>query len=199
MDFDYLEIYGDDTSSYPRFDGVANEYNIKQALTDMVDDADGNDVIVFTTSGHGHNISTPGVSYFDAWDSGDGENGQDGRLYDYELAGILDDAVAARIFVFLDMCRAGGFGPDLMNMGNSARVYCVAACSATGDAQEYSTKLNGYWTFYFLANAWIYYYSGCEDTPMEDVFDYADSQYPFSGAADCEEYDGDSSKSFKMA
>ncbi|MGC9778311.1 MAG: caspase family protein [Candidatus Heimdallarchaeota archaeon] len=195
MDYDTIWVYGDNhNTNYPQYDGIATEHNIKQALINMVDIADENDIIAFITSGHGI-----GSAYFKAWDSGAGESSENGDFYDTELAAILDDAVAAKIFVFLDQCQSGGFGPDLMNMGNGARVYCTTACTKAGSTAEDTIHYNGYWTYYFLEYAWIDHFSGHAAISMEAIFDYAHEAYPFSDASDSEEYDGNTSVAFYMA
>ncbi len=155
MDFDYIWVYGDTHSSnYPKYDGVATEYNVKQALIYVVQHADSDDVIAFVTSGHGSGDGA-GSSYLCMWDSGSGENGEDGNLWDTELAAILDDAVADRIFVFIDHCYSGGFGDDLMNMPNSEHVYLTTTCTENGYGYDDSTHKNGAWTYYFLEYSWI--------------------------------------------
>ncbi|NHJ86068.1 MAG: hypothetical protein FK734_11445, partial [Asgard group archaeon] len=199
MDFDYVWVYGDGhTSNYPQWDGYANEYNVKQALTNMINLADDNDIIAFITSGHGAGTGT-GSSYLCMWDCSSGENGQDGNLYDTELAAILDDAVADKIFVFIDHCYSGGFGPDLMAMGNSAHVYLTTTCTEDGYGYDDPTHQNGAWTYYFLEYGWINHYGGSASTSMETIFDYAHAAYPYSGGDDSEEYDGNSGASFYLA
>ena len=199
LNYDHVWVYGDGhTSNYPQWDGYATEYNIKQALINVVNLADDNDIIVFTTSGHGSGNGY-GSSYICAWDCGSGESGQDGDFYDTELAAILEDAVAERIFVFIDHCYSGGFGPDLMNMGNSARVYCTTTCTDDGYGYDDPSHQNGAWTYYFLEYAWINHYGGSAAYSMETVFDYAHAAYPHTGGDECEEYDGNSGSAFYMA
>ncbi|MEM3357085.1 MAG: caspase family protein, partial [Candidatus Bathyarchaeia archaeon] len=114
MGFNVIYVYGDGhTANYPKYDGYATEYNVKQALTSVVNMADSDDIICFISSGHGSGNGA-GSSFLCMWDYGSGENGQDGALYDTELANILKNSVAAGIFVFLDHCYSGGFGPVLM-------------------------------------------------------------------------------------
>ncbi len=199
MDYDHIWVYGDGhTTNYPQWDGYATEYNIKQALINMVNLADDNDIIAFITSGHGAGDGA-GSSYICAWDCGSGESGENGDFYDTELTAILDDAIAERIFVFIDHCYSGGFGPDLMNMGNGARVYCTTTCTEDGYGWDDPTHQNGAWTYYFLDYAWISHFGGSATVSMEAVFDYAHAAYPHTGGDESEEYDGNTSASFYMA
>ncbi|NHJ84958.1 MAG: hypothetical protein FK734_05820 [Asgard group archaeon] len=199
MDFDHIVVLGDGhTSNYPQWDGYANEYNIKQALTNMVNSADNDDIIAFMTSGHGAGNGY-GSSYICAWDCGSGENGEDGDFYDTELAAILDDAVANKIFVFIDHCYSGGFGPELMAMGNGARVYLTTTCTDDGYGYDDPTHNNGAWTYYFLEYAWINHFGGSASVSMESIFDYAHAAYPYGGGDEPEEYDGNSSSAFYLA
>ncbi len=190
MDFDDVWVYGDEYSNYSQWDGKATEYNVKQALTNMVNSADGNDIIVFTTSGHGGGNGL-GSSFLDMSDSfTSGENGEDGKLYDTELRAILDDAVANRIFVFIDHCFAGGFGPDLVNMPNGADVYCTTTCTENGYGYDEPDYENGAWTYFFLEYSWINHYGGSATVAMENVFIYAHNNYPYGGGDEPQEYDG---------
>ncbi|MEA2070530.1 MAG: Ig-like domain-containing protein [Asgard group archaeon] len=198
MDYDYLWVYGDGhTSNYPQHDGYATEYNVKQALQNMVSMADSDDIIAFITSGHGSGDGY-GSSYLCMWDCSSGENGEDGDFYDTELAAILDDAVADRIFVFVDHCYSGGMGDDLMAMPNSAHVYCATTCTEDGYGYDDSTHQNGAWTYYFLEYSWINHYGGSATVAMETVFDYAANNYPHGGGDAPQEFDGDTSASFYM-
>ncbi len=195
--YEHIVVYGDTHSSnYPKYDGLATETNVKQALQDMVASADSDDVIAFISSGHGSGDGK-GNSYLCMWDCSAGENGEDGNLNDYELAAILQNAVSNKIFVFLDHCYSGGFGDDLMDMSNSQHVYLTTTCTARGYGYDDPDSQNGLWTHYFLEVSLEDYYSGNIMTPMEDVFSYAFSQYPHQHGGDApQEYDGDSSSDF---
>ncbi len=198
MDYDCIWVYGDGHSgNYPQYDGYATEYNVKQALQNVVNQADSDDIIVFTTSGHGSGNDL-GSSYLCMWDCGSGENGEDGDLWDTELANILDDAVASRVFVFIDHCLSGGFGDDLMNMGNSDHVYLTTTCTENGYGWDDSAHENGLWTYYFLEYAWINHFGADPNVSMEDVFDYAHDHYPYGGDHEPQEYDGDSANPFYL-
>lgn len=198
MGFNNVYVYGDGhTANYPKYDGKATEYTVKQALTNMVQSADSDDIICFISSGHGSGNGA-GSSYLCMWDSGSGESGENGNLYDTELAAILDDAVAGKIFVFLDHCYSGGFGPELMNMPNKLRVYLTTTCTANGYGYDDPTYLNGEWTYYFLQYSWINHYGAVPHTAMEDVFTYAHANYPYGGGDEPQQYDGDTANKFYL-
>ncbi|UJG44426.1 MAG: caspase family protein [Candidatus Heimdallarchaeum endolithica] len=199
MSYDHVTVLGDGHSSnYPQYDGYATEYNVKQALNNMVNSADSNDIIAFISSGHGSG-NGGGSSYLCMWDCSSGENGEDGNLYDTELAAILDGAVADRIFVFLDHCYSGGFGDNLMNMPNKAHVYLTTTCTENGYGYDDSTHHNGAWTYYFLDYSWQQHFGGAANVAMEDIFDYALAAYPYSGGDTPQEFDGNTGAYFYLA
>ena len=189
--YEHIVVLGDGhNNNYPKYDGLATEHNVKQALQNMVASADSDDVIAFISSGHGSGDGR-GSSFLCMWDENAGENGEDGSLYDTELASILDNAVAANIFVFLDHCYSGGFGDDLMNMPNSDHVYLTTTCTQRGYGYDDSEHQNGMWTYYFLEYTLIGHFNGDVTIPMEDVFDYAFANYPKNHGGDApQEFDG---------
>ncbi len=196
MGYENILVLGDDTSTYAQYDGLATEYNAKQALLYMVSNAGEKDTISFITSGHGAGDSR-GASFLCMWDTNAGENGEDGRFWDYEVASILELAVASNIFVFIDHCFAGGFGDDLMSMSNSEHVYLAATCDIMGmgwDAGEFS---NGLWTYFFLEYTLIGAFDSDPGTEMEVAFEYAADAYPYPrGAHHPQEYDGNLAEAF---
>ena len=198
LGYEHILLFGDDTSSYNQIDGLATEYNVKQALYNVVTNAGRNDVISFITSGHGAS-DHKGGSFLCMWDIGDAENGEDGRFWDYELASILELAIAEKIFVFIDHCFAGGFGPDFMSLTNSEYIYLAAACTAKGmgwDAPQFS---NGLWTYYFLEFTLIDYFNSKLRTSMEEAFAYASANFPYhTGVMVPEEYDGNMDQIFLL-
>ncbi|NHJ12727.1 MAG: caspase family protein [Candidatus Thorarchaeota archaeon] len=191
MGYEHIVVLGDDTSPYLQYDGIATEYNVKRALMDVVTNAGEKDTIAFITSGHGSGDSR-GLSLLCLWDITAGEDGEDGYFYDYELADILEHAVARDVFVFIDHCFAGGFGDDFMAMPNAENVYFAATCTERGmgwDAGEYE---NGMWTYFFLEYTLIGVFGSDPGTTMEDAFAVAETVYPFHiGAHHPEAYDGD--------
>jgi hypothetical protein len=198
MGFTNVYVYGDGhTANYPRYDGIASEYNVKQALNNMVLGADSDDIICFISSGHGSGNGA-GSSFLCMWDYGSGENGQDGALHDTELAAILDDSVANKIFVFLDHCYSGGFGDNLMSMPNKLHVYLTTTCTANGYGYDDPTYHNGEWTYYFLQYSWINHYGANPNTSMETVFTYAQTHYPYGGGDEPQQYDGNTASAFYL-
>ncbi|NPD88711.1 MAG: hypothetical protein HGN29_08295 [Asgard group archaeon] len=198
LGYEHILLFGDDTSYYPQLDGLATEYNVKQALCNVIANAGENDVISFMTSGHG-STDHKGGSFLCMWDLGDAENDEDGRFWDYELASILELAIAESIFIFIDHCFAGGFGPDLMNLTNSEYIYFAAACTTKGmgwDAPEFN---NGLWTYYFLEFTLIDYFNSKPRTTMEEAFAYASANFPYhTGVMIPEEYDGNLDQTFQL-
>jgi hypothetical protein len=187
---DHITVLGDGhTNDYPQYDGYATEANIKAALNDMVTIADDDDEIFFLTSGHGSGDGR-GSSYICAWDCGSGESGEDGDFYDYELAAILGNAIADDIFVFIDHCYSGGFGPELMALGNAANIYCATTCTDDGYGWDDPTSQNGMWTHWFLEQSWIDQYGSDPNMNLETVFVYAHDNYFKSGGDEPQEFDG---------
>lgn len=182
------------TTNYPKYDGIATEYNIKYYLNWL---ADQTGEVAYITSGHGSGDGY-GSSYICAWDCASGESGEDGDLYDTEIAAILQTAVANDIFVFIDHCYSGGIGPDLMAMGNSAKVYCTTTCTENGYGYDDSTHQNGAWTYYFLEYGLINHYGSSPATYMESCFAYALAAYPHSGGDTPQEFDGNTSSYFTL-
>jgi len=198
MTFNYIYVYGDGhTANYPKYDGKASEYTVKQALTNMVQLADSDDIICFMSSGHGSG-NGKGSSYLCMWDSSAGENGENGNLYDTELADILEHSIANRIFVFLDHCFSGGFGDNMMGMPNKSHVYLATTCTAKGYGYDVPAYNNGAWTYFFLEYSWINHYGANPNTAMENVFSYAKVNYPYRGKNAPQQYDGDTASLFYL-
>ena len=196
LGYEHIIVLGDHSNEFYQLDCIASEYNIKQTLNYVVANADEDDVISFVTSGHGSRGKV-GESLICAWDYGDAENGEDGRFWDYELAAILELAVAKQIFVFIDHCFAGGFGPELMAMTNSEYVWFGAACADKGmgwDAPEFN---NGLWTYYFLEFTLVDHFNSNAKTTMEEAFIYALAYFSYEfGVMVPQEYDGNLHKLF---
>ncbi len=198
MGFNYVWVYGDGhTANYPKYDGKATEYTVKQALRNMVQLADSDDIIVFDSSGHGSG-NYKGSSYLCMWDSGAGESGENGNLYDTELASILQSSVASKIFVFLDHCLSGGFGPELMAMPNKSHVYLTTTCTYRGYGYDVPAYNNGAWTYFFLEYSWINHFGAAPHTSMESIFSYAKVNYPYGGRNAPQQFDGDTANPFYL-
>ena len=188
-------VYGDSSSSYPRYDGLATEYNVKQALINMVNTADGDDIIAFISSGHGSGDGQ-GSSYLCMWDCAAGENGEDGNLYDTEIAQIFASAVAQRIFMFFDHCYSGGIDEPVTQNSNGYRTLITTTCTANGYGYDDPDHQNGAWTYWFLEAGLIGHFGGDLNTPMEDVYSWALSNYPYSGGDTPQLFDGDTNANF---
>jgi len=165
LDFDHVSLYKN-TAAY--------ESVIKSALTSMVTDADGGDIIAFIFSGHGHDDDGGSDYSLSMWDSGEGlYYEEDGDLYDTELAAILENSIAARIFLFFDSCYSYGMKYELDNMDNSDTVFLAAAADDDETAYEDWDNDNGCWTQCFLNYAWKYYYSGSTTLSFNTIFNKA--------------------------
>jgi hypothetical protein len=188
---DHITVLGDGhPSDFPQYDGLATEANTKAALENIVALADDDDEIFYITSGHGSG-SGSGDFYVCAWDCGSGESGEDGDFHDYEIAAILGNAIAEKVFVFVDHCYSGGIGPELMALGNSASIYCATTCTDDGYGWDDPGSQNGLWTHWFLEASWISYYGSDPTVCLEDVFTYAHDNYPKGGGDEPQEFDGD--------
>jgi len=195
--FDHIWVYGDKTSSYAKYDGVATEYNVKQALRSIVENATSSDLILFASSGHGS--SSGGKSYLCMWDSGAGENGENGNLYDDELSAILKNAAAARIFVFIDHCNSGHFCNELSTMPNAANVFVATTCTINGYGYDDSGSKNGAFTNWFLNKGLRNGQSGnATNQNMEANFKWVDDNYPYTGNDNPCMFDGNTSKLFYL-
>ncbi|MHA1247587.1 MAG: pre-peptidase C-terminal domain-containing protein [Candidatus Thorarchaeota archaeon] len=197
MGYDYIRVLGDThETNYPAYYALATEYNVKAALNWLAG-ADADDEVAFITSGHGSGDGY-GSSYLCMWDCNSGESGEDGNLYDTELAAIVGTWVAARIFIFVDHCYSGGLIPEIQALSNSAHVYMTTTCTENGYGYDDSTHQNGAWTYYFLEYGLINHFGSNPDTLMEDCFDYALAAYPHSGGDTPQEFDGDTNTGFTL-
>jgi hypothetical protein len=194
-----IKLFGDGhTSNYPRHDGYATEYNVKQAITNMIATADEDDIIAYVSSGHGGGQSTGPPSsrrqFLCMWDCNSGENGEDGFIYDNEFAQLFETAIS-NTFIFLDHCNSGGMD-ELMSNANSHLIYMATTCTASGYGYDDPDSQNGLWTHYFLEVSWQNQYGGSATVSMEVVFAYAVSVYPQGGSDLPQEFDGNTAESF---
>jgi hypothetical protein len=109
------QIFGDEFSPYPRWDGPATVRNVRAAVQAMAAAANTEaDRVVFVDSSHG-NGDGQGNSYLcllpDAEDAD--PDIHSGSYWDHQLAKDLSSGGAnrARAFVFLDACYSGGTTP----------------------------------------------------------------------------------------
>jgi len=190
-------VLGDHTNYYDQNDGLATEDNVRQALTYYLSIADEDDIVAFTSSGHGG--ATRGRvkdSFLCMWDCGSGENGYDGYIFDDELKGLFDGAIC-EWFIFLDHCNAGGMNGVMAN-ANAANGYLAVTCTDRGYGYDYPPGLNGAWTYFFLEIAWQEYFGGGYDVSMETIFDYAVSIYPYTRKDLPQEFDGNLAVDFYL-
>jgi hypothetical protein len=186
----HITVLGDGhPSNFPQYDGLATEANTKAALENYVAFVDDDDIIFYITSGHGSGDGR-GSSYICSWDCGSGESGEDGDFYDTELAAILGNALAS-VYVFIDHCYSGGFGPELMSCG--ANIVCQTTCTDNGYGWDDPGSQNGLWTHWFLEQSWIGQFGSDPFVPVEDVFAWAHDNYPKGGGDEPQEFDTDPS------
>jgi hypothetical protein len=191
-----IRILGDGSSSYPQTAwGKATEANYKACLTWLAQQTA--DEITFMTSGHGSGDGS-GESYLCAWDCSSGESGEDGNFYDHEIAAILQNALATKIFIFIDHCYSGGLGPEIMAMGNKAKVWMTTTCTANGYGYDEPSSSNGAWTNQFIHVTLQQHFGSSASTTMEAAFTYAASGYSHTGGDAPMQFDGNTSASFTI-
>jgi hypothetical protein len=185
-DSDNIIVLGDThQGNYPKYDGLATESTINYWLNWLV--TQDCDEIAFITSGHGGGNGY-GWSYNCAWDCGAGENGEDGYLDDYELEAIFTNAIAPKVFVFMDHCYSGGMIPEFSSAcGN--KLYMTTTCTENGYGWDSYAHQNGLWTYYFLEYSLINHFGTDPETAMEDAFTYAHAGYPYGGGDEPQECD----------
>ena len=80
-----ITLLGDShPENYPKYDGVASEYNVKNAWATIIAQADENDVVAFISSGHGSQVNIGArrrrdriyVQVLCMWDTSGGEDGE---------------------------------------------------------------------------------------------------------------------------
>jgi hypothetical protein len=191
-----IRILGDGSSSYPQTPyGKATEANYKACLTWLAQQTA--DEITFMTSGHGAGDGA-GESYLCAWDCSAGESGEDGNFYDHEISAILQNALAQKIFVFIDHCYSGGLGPEIMAMGNKAKVWMTTTCTANGYGYDEPSSSNGAWTNQFVHVTLEQHFGDSAATTMEAAFTYAASGYSHTGGDAPMQFDGNTGATFTI-
>jgi hypothetical protein len=152
-------LLGDGVNTYPvAQDDYASEYNIKQAVANVLAIADGDDIVAFCSSGHGTEVKTGSgrtatyVQAICAWDCSAGEDGENGLLYDSEFATMWAGA-ATNVFIFLDHCFSGGMA-DFVS-GAQFPIYMTTTCTDDGYGWDVPTFANGMWTYYFLESTMV--------------------------------------------
>ena len=187
-----IMVLGDKTNSYHKYDGVASEKNVKTALNYYISQADEDDILVFATSGHGDKDSSTS-QFLCMWDCDSGENGEDGYLYDTELANIIKNA-RCKVFIFTDHCRSGGIIPEISALSNAANIYMTTTCGPNGYGYDEPNYSHGAWTYWFLVAGLV----NKGYTNMEDCFTWADSQYNPGGDDEPRQFDGNTGVKFTL-
>ena len=141
-----------------------------------------NDIITFTTAGHGYlnNLNYAG-----------------GDMSYSQIAGILDGAAAGRIFIFVDHCFSGSGGPNMMALPTKANIYMTTTCSDNGYGWDDPSHQNGAWTWQFLDWGLIQKFSN-SNIDMEACFDAAAAAYPHTGGDAAQEFDGSTAELFYL-
>lgn len=186
--YDYLSnqgyscwVLGDDVNSYARFDGVATEFNVRNAVASMIALVDSNDFAAFVFTGHGLGDGL-GSSNACMWDAGAGESGQDGYYWDFELDTDFASCATEQLFIFLDACNSGGMG-EVVSGAPADHSYMTATCTADGYGWDVPAYEHGAWTYFFLvwglmdadhggwdaATCFYYAYSEYESYYMENI------------------------------
>lgn len=195
--YDHIFVLGDSNpGNYPEYYGTATEFLIKALLQSVVNAADPNDIISFIFSGDGGGDGL-GSSYLKAWDSGGGLYGEDGDLWDYELADIIGSATA-KIFMFVESDKSGGMLDELATVLNASNVYATSSCGMDGNRNEAQYHDLGAWTDHFLVDGLMQHYLYSEQAEAEACFQWADSYYNPGGDDEPLEFDGNSNEPFTL-
>jgi hypothetical protein len=171
---------------------LATEANVKAAVANVLAQADGDDIFVFMSSGHGYKEKQ--LHMLEMWDSMDGQDGEDGTIYDFEFKDMFAPAVC-RWFIQLDHCYSGGMD-EVMSNPNADKGYMATTCSDKGWGYDEPDFENGAWNYFFLEYSWQSHFGGSFDVSMEDVFAYALASYPYGGGSTPQEFDGNLASPF---
>ena len=177
MDYQ-ITLFGDNhPENYPKYDGLATEHNVKEALENILSVADEDDIVVFASSGHGGRVRNKDLKAFDyylcMWDTSNGQEGENGLISQYEIKEMFAPSLA-KTFIFLDHCYAGGFA-TVMENDNSANIYMALTCTDKGSGFDDPVHLNGMWTYWFLEYTLIGEFGGTAS--MEETFAFAHAIY----------------------
>ncbi|MCG3220049.1 MAG: caspase family protein [Candidatus Heimdallarchaeota archaeon] len=193
--YDNIVVLGDGhTSDYPKYDGLATKANVLTELQNLVANKGAEDTITFIFSGHGaafdsvQHVICPWDTSATVWDY---------DIFDYEVASIIGNTNAGKIFMFFDSCNSGGFIPELQADNPVGIMYVTTTCTAKGYGYDEPSYENGAWTYWFLDAGLIQGGSGHLD--MEGNFDWAYSYYTHRGRNDRpQEWDEDGSSLFYL-
>ena len=177
-------------------DAQATEGNIMNAITNVLAQADGNDLIVFVQCSHGasyQEVGLPGQgSVLCCHDSGDGTNG---NIQDTEFQQAWG-GYTGKLFVFLDACRSGGMDELITADPNGVNRYMTTTCTENGFGFDREDFQNGAWTYWFLERGLIQGDSNSDD--MEGNFQWALLNYPYRGENTPQQFDGDPTTPFYL-
>ena len=141
LDFDHVTVLKN---------SAATRSAINTSLSLMVSGADGGDILAFIFSGKGYSNETNwSLSAYDAV-----EEGEDGYLFDTELATIMKDSIAERVFFFFDCCNASGMRYELAELDNSETFFLSAATYDGQPSFDHVEEEFRCWTQCFLNYAW---------------------------------------------
>ncbi len=120
----------------------------------MVSGADGGDIIAFIFSGHGYKYDE-GESYaLSAYEADPGNPDNEGFFNDTELATIMENSIAERVFFFFDCCNASGMYNELELLNNSDTFFLAAATRDDETSWWDVDKEFRCWTQCFLHYSW---------------------------------------------
>jgi hypothetical protein len=195
-----IRVLGDGhTSNYPAYYAIATEYQYRACLDWIAANADGDDTVVFATSGHGSGDGS-GSSFLCAWDCNSGESGYDGSFYDTEVDNYVQNiaVLGAKVLFFIDHCYSGGMGPEILAIGAAANTLTLTTCTEDGYGWDDPTHQNGMWTYWFLEAGLIGHFGSSTTTTMEEAFQWAHDNYPKSGGDEPQKFDGAPSTAFLL-
>ena len=162
-------------------DRQATEANVRNALSNALSSADGDDIVAFASSGHGTYADKHSVLIMQDYGAA---QSYDGLIWDVELQQIFDGAVC-KFWIFLDHCNSGGMN-EVMQNANSANGYLTTTCTYAGYGYDVPQYEHGAWTYWFLVQA----LQNQNSPTLEDAFDYASANYPYVRKDAPQEFDG---------
>ena len=167
-------VYGDSNPhSYPTYDGIASEENVRNAIHTTLEMADSDDSLALVFSGHGGG-NKRGSSYLCLWDYEYGENGYDGSYTDDELAADFQNTNISQLFIFLDACYSGGMD-EIIGSTDADHVYMTSTSTENGYGWDTISHQHGAWTYFFLI--WGIQGSGHETWDITTCYNEAYTQY----------------------